>query len=233
MKNNFFRTDLNLKGRWWHRLLLIVFIICFVVLLGISISSSVDDAQLPKYSNVGMLSERMDDKIRLIGDLVKPDEKVAVYEHNLYGTYNGKSFYSGNGDWLLEQEYYCAKNISDKVEEISAKTGVNYYKGNLNLVQLNEFKKYLSQNKAQCVQVLELDSFERYGNVKKALSWGLEADDMAVWKVSIIKTVLSVLQQIFFIVLGFLVVMVIYYKIILYIIFGSKKIDNNKDSKKL
>ncbi|RIL00474.1 hypothetical protein DCC77_02820 [Candidatus Uhrbacteria bacterium] len=175
----------------------------------------------------------MDDKIRLIGDLVKPDEKVAVYEHNLYGTYNGKSFYSGNGDWLLEQEYYCAKNISDKVEEISAKTGVNYYKGNLNLVQLNEFKKYLSQNKAQCVQVLELDSFERYGNVKKALSWGLEADDMAVWKVSIIKTVLSVLQQIFFIVLGFLVVMVIYYKIILYIIFGSKKIDNNKDSKKL
>jgi len=68
---------------------------------------------------------------------------------------------------------------------------------------------------------------------RKKLMWGLEADDMVVWKVSIVKTIFSILQQIFFIVLGFLVVIVIYYKIILYIIFGSKKIDNNKDSKKL
>lgn len=232
MTNNFFRTDLNLKGRWWHRLLFIIFIIAFITLIGVSISSSIDDAQLPKYSSVGMLSERMDDKIRLIGELVKSDEKVAVYEHNLYGTYNGKSFYSGNGGWLLKQEYYCAKNISNKVEEISAKTGVNYYKGDLDLVQLNEFKKYLSQNNANCVSVNSYNPLDN-SETRKKLMWGLEADDMVVWKVSIAKTIFSILQQIFFIVLGFLAVIVIYYKIILYIIFGSKKIDNNKDSKKL
>lgn len=223
MKNNFFRSDLDLKDRWWHRFLFIVFIICFVAFLGNSISSAIDDAQLPKYSSVGMLSDRMDDNTRLIGNLVKSDEKIAVREHNLYGSYQGKTSYSGNGGWLLEQEYYCAKNISGKIEEISARTGVAYYKGDVNLVQLSEFKKYLSQKNAHCVHVLEIDSVERYGNVKKALSWGLEANDMSIWRVSIAKTTLSVFGQIFFITLGFLVVVVIYYKIIIYIVFGSRK----------
>lgn len=170
-----------------------------------------------------MLSDRMDDSVRLIEDLVRSDEKIAVYEHNLYGSYKGKTFYSGNGGWLLNQGYYCAKNISDKIEEISAKTGVTHYKGDINLVPLSGFKKYLLQENAHCVHVLELDSFEHYGNVKKALSWGLEVDDMSIWRVSIVKTTLSVLGQIFFITLGFLVVVVIYYKIIIYIVFGSRK----------
>jgi len=231
MKNNFFRTDLNLYGRWWHRFLFIIFIICFIALLGVSISSSVDDAQFPKYSKVGMLSERMDDKIRLIGDLVKPDEKIAVYEHNLYGSYNGESFYSKNGGWLSKQEYYCSKNISDNLEEVVAKTGINFFNNSTGFIQLNEFAKYLSQNKANCVSVNSYNALDS-SETRKKLMWGLEADDMAVWKVSIAKSIFSILQQIFFIVLGFLIVMVIYYKIVLYIIFGSKKIDN-KDSKKL
>jgi len=76
--------------------------------------------------------------------LAKPEEKIAVYEHNLYGVnkgetihdeygnyfYKGQSFYSLGGDFLLKQKYYCAKNISAHVEEISQITGVFYYKGN-------------------------------------------------------------------------------------------------------
>ncbi len=132
----------------------------------------------PSYVKIGMLSDRMDSEIRLIGDLVKPGEKIAMYEHNLTGA-EGESLYDKNGGWLLKQEYYCSKNISNKVEEISKKTGVAYYKGNLNLVSLEDFKSYLSQNNANCVQVLDL---QRSGETKKVLSWGLEADDMAIWK---------------------------------------------------
>ena len=31
--HNFFRTDLNLKNRWWHRLLFVAFIIAFIALM--------------------------------------------------------------------------------------------------------------------------------------------------------------------------------------------------------
>ncbi|MFA6547651.1 MAG: hypothetical protein WCT11_01755 [Candidatus Magasanikbacteria bacterium] len=133
----------------------------------------------PEYVKVGMLSDRMDSEIRLIGDLVKSGEKIAVYEHNLYETLNGENLYDKNGGWLLKQEYYCSKNISSQVETISKKTGITQYKGNYNLVSLEEFKKYLLQNNANCVQVLGL---EHSGVTTKVLSLGFEADDMAIWK---------------------------------------------------
>lgn len=221
--SNFFRKDLNLSGRWWHRLFFVAFVIAFVWISWATISNMLDDAQLPKYTNVGMLSDRMDSEIRLIGSLVKPEEKIAVYEHNLYGEYNGKTFYDGNGGWLVKQEYYCSKNVSNQVEKITAKTGVNYYKGNTGLVSLADFKSYLSQNKAECVQVLDLDSVEHFGNVKKALSWGFEPDGMAVWQESLVKSVFAVAQTLFFVALGFLILLALYYKVFLFIVFGSKK----------
>ena len=212
--HNFFRTDLNLKNRWWHRLLFVAFIIAFIA----SVWASVANTQWPKYAKVGMLSDRVDNQIRLIGSLVQSEERVGVYEGNVYG-----SDYSHNGGWLLLQEYYCSKDVSNKVEEISTKTGVNYYKGNLDLVSLNEFKNYLAQNNAICVQVLDLDNVQRYGNVKKALSYGFEADDMAIWQPSTIKSVFGALQSAFWVILGFAVLVVIYYKVFLYIIFGRQK----------
>lgn len=221
--DNFFRKDLNLKNRWWHRLFFITFIILFVVITWTVISNMLDDAQLPKYTNVGMLSDRMTSDIRLIGDLVKDNEKIAVYEHNLYGTYQGKSFYDGNGGWLLKQQYYCSKNISDQVEKITAITGINHYGGGTPLSSLSDFKNYLKKNNATCVLVSNLDPDEYIGNVKKLLNWGFEADDMAVWKESLVKSIFAVLQSIFFIILGFFILMVLYYKVFLYIIFGSKK----------
>lgn len=212
--NNFFRKDLNLKGRWWHRLLFVVFVVAFIA----SAWASVANTQWPKYTKVGMLSDRTDNQIRLIGSLVQSEEKIGVYEGNVYGT-----DYSHNGGWLLLQEYYCSKDVASKVEEISAKTGINSYKGNLDLVSQSEFKNYLSQNNAICVQVLDLDNAQRYGSVKKALSYGFEADDMAVWQPSTAKSIFGAIQSVFWVILGFAVLLVIYYKVFLYIIFGNKK----------
>ena len=207
---------MNLKNRWWHRLLFVAFVVAFVAVVWGVIADTLNSAQLPKYTKVGILSDRVDAEIRLIGNLVQPGERIGVYEGNVYG-----NSYNQNGGWLLRQEYYCSKNISSKVEEISAKTEINYYKGNLDLVSLSDFKNYLAQNSALCVQVLGLDNPERYGNVKKALSWGLEADDMAVWAPSTVKSVFAVLQSVFFIALGFLVILILYYKVFLYIVFGK------------
>ncbi len=220
---SFFREDLNLMNRWWHRLFLVIFIVAFISIVIAVISSTVNDNQLPKYRKVGMLSDRMTSKVQLIGNLVKPNEKIAVYEHNLYGSYLGKDFYDGNGGWLLKQEYYCAKNISDHVEEISEITGVKNYKGNSELVSLDEFKSYLAKQNADCIENLKLDEINFLGNIRNTLSWGLEADDMAVWQISVLKTIVAVLLPILFITLGFILLLVIYYKVFLFIVFGKSQ----------
>lgn len=159
----------------------------------------------------------MDNQIRLIGSLVKPEERIGVYEGNVYGNY-----YSHNGGWLLLQEYYCSKNISSKVEEISAKTGVNFYRGNLDLVSLSDFKNYLAQNKATCVSVNSYNPLDK-SETREKLMWGFEPDGMAIWQESLAKSIFAVLQTLFFVSLGFIILLVIYYKVFLYIVFGKEK----------
>jgi hypothetical protein len=238
---SFFREDLNLMNRWWHRLFFVIFIIAFISTVVAVISSMVNDNQLPKYRKVGMLSDRMTNNVQLIGNLVKPNEKIAVYEHNLYGSYLGNNFYDGNGGWLLNQQYYCAKNLPEKIEEVATKTGVSHYKGNTDLISASDFKNYLITTNAQCIEVLDLispavspsnpfadlipsDSQNRWGNVKQALSWGLEADDMAVWQMSVLKTIFAVLLPVLFTTIGFALLLVVYYKVFLFIVFGKSQI---------
>jgi hypothetical protein len=238
--DNFFRKDLKLKDRWWHRFLLILFVALFIWVVWITISNMLEDNQLPKYARVEKLSDRMTNDVQLIGDLVKTNEKIAIYEHNLYGTnqgetisdgegnsfYHGQSFYELRGGELLKQKYYCSSNISNQVERVSDIMGVYFYKGNQKVVTLSDFKSYLKQNNANCIMVWNMDSEEYFGTKeKKALAWGLAADDMVVWKVSIIKSIFSVAFQVSIIVIGFMILLVIYYKVILNIIFGSKKKD--------
>jgi hypothetical protein len=183
-----------------------------------------DDAQLPKYAKVGMLSDRMDSEIRLIGSLVKPEEKISVYEHGLYGEYNGKTFYDRNGGWLVDQEYYCSKNISDQVEKVLEKTNIDNFCGNTCFVSKENFKEYLKQNKANCISVNNYNPLDT-NETRKKLMWGLEADEMAIWQESLIKSIFAVSQTIFFVSFGFFVLLVFYYKVFIFIVFGRKNND--------
>jgi hypothetical protein len=211
---NFFRKDLNLWNRWWHRLLTVFFIGSFVV----CILHVVLDSPWQRYSKTGMLSGRMDNQVRLISTLIRPDEKVATNEGGL-----SAGNYDRNGGWILKQQYYCSKDVASKVDEIAETTNVHIYKGNLDLITLDSFKRYLAQNNAICVQVLDLNNQWKYGDEQKALAYGFEADIMAIWQPSFIKSVSAAFRAVIGVTLGFLVLMVIYYKIFLYIIFGKVK----------
>lgn len=232
MKTDFFRKDLNLKNRWWHRLLFIIFIFSFLGISGYIIIDMLNSAEFPRYKKVELLSDRMDLELRLLSDLVKPEEKIAVYEHNLYGYYGGKLFYDAWGGWLLKQKIYCSKNIASHIEEIemiekpgliekiTKKTDINYeYRGNLGLVSLQDFKTYLSENNAHCIEVIDLFDLEN----SKALSWALEAENEIVWEKSIIKSILYLLTGISIVIIGFFILVILYYKVFLYIVFGRQK----------
>ena len=227
----FFRNDLNLMNRWWHRLFLVIFIVLSIMLIWTVFSDQLEGAKLPKYVKVGALSDRMTNDVQLISKLVSEDEKIANYEHNLYGSYLGKRHYDGNGGWLLRQNYFCAKNISTQVEVISQLTGVRYYKGNSSLINLDEFKDYLRIQKADCIQNLKLNPGSYFGDIENVLVWGLEADDMAIWRVSILKTIFAVFLQLLLIIIALSFIVIIYYKVLLFIVFGKYK--ENDTSQKL
>lgn len=220
--DNFFRKDLNLNKRWWHRFLSIACVVIFIVVFFSNVVGMFDDAQLPRYTKIALLVERMEEDPVLIKNLINPGEKIGRHENQLYGLSEGRRYYDAWGGWLIEQDYYCSKNISVRIEEIATKTSVYHYKGNIDLVSAEDFRKYLIEQKTNCVEVLDLNNAKLYGNVKKALSLGLEADNMAIWKPSLIKSIFYVLSDVIFLAIVFSILLVIYYKIILYIVFGSK-----------
>lgn len=234
----FFRSDLNLKNRWWHRLLSVVFMISFIVVNYLVFSSIINKGYFPRYSKTDTLFNRMDTDVHIIGDLVYYDEKISGNENGLYGVnegetihdedgnyfYHGQSFYSLSGGTLVKQKYYCSKNISNQIEKVSEITGINYYKANLELVSLNDFKEYLIKNNATCVMVWNnLDGLKNVGDAKKALTWGLEAEGMNIYKVSLISSLLYISWCFFIIVIYSSILILIYYKVVLYIIFGNYK----------
>lgn len=221
--DKFLRKDLHLSGFWWHRFLSVAYISLFIITLIFSINNKLGGTEIPKYKKVGMLTDRIDGEIRRIESLVDREEKIAVYEHNLYENINGVSTYDRNGGWLLKQDYYCTTNIGAKVKEISDITEVYYYKGNLKLVPLNEFVEYLENNNALCIHVLDLHSQENFGDVEKALAWGFEAEDMGIYRESIIKSIGSIAVTFFYTTLSFLALLIIYYKVFLFVVFGTRK----------
>lgn len=210
--------------------------IAFIFTVVATILTMVNDNQLPKYRKIGMLSERMTDRVQLIGSLVKPNEKIAIYEHNLYGSNKGEtvhdgygnyfhhdqSFYSLRGGLMLQQSYYCSDNVWNNVEEISELTGIYTYKDNLEPTTLNGFKEQLMRAKAHCVMIWDTTSFKNFNNAK-ALDWALEAENMAIWQVSALKTIFGVLVPVLFIVIGFALLLVVYYKVFLFMVFGKSQ----------
>ena len=177
------------------------------------ISEQISDNQFPKYKKIDTFKNRLNEEARLIGEIVNNNEKIAQYEHNLYWNYKGENLYDKNGGWLVQQKYYCAKNISEHVQEVSKRFWIYTYQADYRkIVGLEEFKKYLNEMDAECIS-LEGNHF----------GWWLFTDEMNIWKVSYFKTAISLLLTILSISCFAFFVLIIYYKIIIYIIFWKIK----------
>jgi hypothetical protein len=225
---NFFREDLSLKNRWWHRLLVVVFFLSLVIITIGLIYDIYKQNDLPKYKKIGILEDRIGSQVYLIKDLVKSKEKVSNNEYYLNNSYDK------NGESLLKTRTYCSNNIPNYIEEISKKTGVYYYKGNTQLIGLDSFKNYLYENEAKCVEVFTYTTGGFLGNVtgspeyetnpiKTVLSWGIDYEDWGIYKVSIFKSIVYIFIIFLTLFIFFFAVLVFYYKVILYVIFGKSK----------
>lgn len=211
MLNAFFRPELKLNDRWWHRLLLILFVCSFLYAL-----YSVWNTPLPKFKDVGYLRDRMSANLQLLPDLINSGEKIGEYENNLHG-----DWYDKNEGWALAQpDVYCSKNITNHIEEISKKTKVASYKGNgpTELLALDAFKNYLNNQKADCVYLTSID------DSTKVIGWAwFIGDDMKVWNESTFASAVYILKGSLITTLPFLLIIILYYKVLLYIVFGNIK----------
>ncbi len=114
MLRNFFRKDLNLQSYWWHRLLLVIFIISAVPLIFFLTKKNFEHFEFPKYKEICKLKDRLDSRILTIDELIQTQELCAHYLSDLYipGSSHSKE------DWK-KYRIYCSKSIASKLNKLA------------------------------------------------------------------------------------------------------------------
>ncbi len=225
MLKNFFRKDLNLRNKRWHRLLLVVFLVSFLISIVYSISTHNPSSD---YKQVATLNDRMSTKPTLIKELIRPNERIGTYESEV-----STNLYENNGGWLLNQKIYCASDIENHIGEFATQNNVKYFKGNdayllpTSQITLEEFKQYILDSGSKCItkgSVKDYQDKDRvWSNIDYAIERSFFADDMNLYEIDTTKSISGLVINILLIVLAYLIALAIYYKAILYIVFGTPK----------
>ncbi len=238
MKNNFFRKDLSLSSRWWHRLLLVIFLVSFVWALYATYDDlfSTNHPYIPQWKVVNSVEERITPAVKQIRELKMSNERVGERDRS----YSLNS----NEDDSLYDDIYCSSDLENRIAEVQNKSGINtlYIRDvyGRNDVPIETYTNYIKKNNINC---LIPDAYTRYdGNGQENGKFrflepvgpdSLFYKDLVFYEKSDFLTTLYIIKMFLLIIAVFAIIIVLYYKVFLYIIFGSKKIDNNKDSKKL
>ena len=213
--SKFFRKDLKLHERWWHRLAKVCFIIVVLVSL---LYAFVYEFENIRYKEVEPLVNRFDAGIVNLGKVIANNERIGR-------DLNSVTFYHPDNEKLVASpNIYCSTNITDNVSDISETTGIFEYKGDKDLISYSEFKKYLETNSALCITIVNfLGSTFEYYQVQSALGWEFQiTSDLYIWRESIFYTAVAAFLNISILLLLYLVLLIFYYKVIIYIIFGAR-----------
>ncbi len=226
---NFFRKDLNLKNNWWHRFVSILFVLLFFISVISAFVEYFDGNGFAQWAQTNTLKERINSDINTIGNLVKQNEKLEEISASAY-TLNLSDLSYNN---YVASNAYCSTEIQNHIEDIKYERKIdhlfitNLY--NTKDVSIEDFSKYINENAINCINVNAYTTYDNAGQETGKLTF-LEPDkkfqnDWAFYKKSIPKTVLYFLGYALWIVVSFLliffVIAVIYYKILLYVIFGK------------
>lgn len=217
--SNFFRNDLNLQNKWGHRLITIVFFIGFIVVLFLQIKELYIDYDFGIGKKINSVEDRLTSDLVKIVDLVWPNERLN------YSDLVNKSRYT---NIQLYDDAYCSKDIYKYIEYIMNKEKIKLLyaseidSARINSIPLNIFSSYLKENSIYCLSV---DSFGWQRNFLQPRPVFAEFEDYHFYKYSTWSTFIyflpSLLLYIWFTLIISLILILIYYKIIIYIIYGK------------
>jgi hypothetical protein len=238
MKKSFFRKDLNLSGRWWHRLLFVIFIISFIWALYTTYDDlfATSHPHIPQWKVANSVDERLTPAVKQIHDLKMPNERVEERDRSYV--------LNSQDDDSLYDDIYCSSDLENRISDIQNNSGIRtlYIRGQYgrNDVPIETFTNYVKENNIKCLLPDAYTHYDANGREDGQLRFlepigpnSLFYKDLVFYKKSNFLTAIYALKMFLLVVAIFAVAVILYYKVFLYIIFGSKKTDNNKDSKKL
>jgi hypothetical protein len=215
---NFFRKDLNLGGRWWHRLFLVIFFVCFAwALYAMSKDLFADNhSYVPQWKVVDSVDERLIPEVKQIRDLKKFGEQVEEKDRSYALNLRADSIYD---------DFYCSADLENKILNVQSQSGITNLYLNRKNVSMEVFVNYVRDNDIKC---LIPDAYTSSDNTKLRFLEplgpnSLYGKDLAFYEKSNFLTAFYVLKMLLLVIAIFFGIAIAYYKIFLYIIFGKKK----------
>ncbi|MDD5721374.1 MAG: hypothetical protein PHT16_02925 [Candidatus Pacebacteria bacterium] len=228
------REDLNLKNKWWHRLLSIIFIFSFILffIYNLIVYSNSNlfkgDIGVQEWKKVATISERITSEIKPISALIKMGEKIGDSNRTYVLNSPPDDYYMGTLN-----NVYCSTELANNYEKIKDNKNTdilyelfimeNNYR---NKISSEAFSNYIKQNDIKCLIV---DAYTSFNNTKVTFLQPDKSyqDNWFFYEKSVGKTIMYFLEMIpVVLVFSFLLfagIIIFYYKIFLYIVFGSKK----------
>lgn len=222
-----YRDDLKLNKKWWHRLLSTLFVFSFIFSVSIWVIDYTQSNEFLRWEKTESLNDRITKEVKKPKYFLKDGEKLgqSIYGLNSYQSESEKKYLD---------DVYCSSELSKNVKNIKDdKNIINLFIRKLygtEEVPLNVFEDYISNNNIKCLVSDSYSSFE-----KKSLQFNtitfLEPDkslqdDWSFYEVSVLKTTINFLLALsvvlIFCSLIFSIILLIYYRVIVYIIYGKK-----------
>lgn len=246
---NFFRKDLNLSAKRWHRLLVVIFFIAFLVLLFIQLKDTLQsDIFWPIYTVQWQVKDRLSSKVvtpkelaqkwEIIGRNYNPvwilgfSFKKDKYQNLL--SYDQDSFIYGEFDRI-----FCTDQLESKIDKIMQITNIyeihqnypTFLNNGWSQAPRDQINQYIGSKNIKCVCINGV-----FWENNKYL-------DLELWKdyqeynfykktnTKLLETINKISYFItfsFLLTIPFLLLIIIYYRVILYVIYWKTKNKPNK-----
>jgi hypothetical protein len=166
--SNFFRNDLNLGKKWWHRLLAVIFFGLFIYcLFSVSKSAIFEWGFRPVHEAQSSLAERITSEVKSAKELSNPWEVFYTrpYWVNIFlfwfywdGKYQGlvKEIYNDEDKTL--NGLFCSNQLYNQIDEVIKRTWISkfYIKEINNFLEAVSKKtatEYIKNNNVKCVLI--------------------------------------------------------------------------------
>ena len=181
---------------------------------------------VPQWKIVGSVDERITTEVKQIRDLKKIGEKVEE---------KGRSYVLNPATDMssLYDDFYCSTDLKNKILEIQGKSGIDNLYLNRKSVSIEIFTDYVRDGNIKCLIPDAYTSEGTDGEVNGKVSFleplgpnPLYGKDLVFYEKSNLLTVFYVSKMLLLVVAIFTGIVIAYYKIFLYVIFGKRKENN-------
>ncbi|MEN9551647.1 MAG: hypothetical protein RI935_24 [Candidatus Parcubacteria bacterium] len=249
IKNWIVRDDLDLSAKWWHRLLKVLFIISYLLvafyflnLLANSYSSIINRWVFADVLSSRLLKPEYTGKVFSIYELQKDNEVIStldqVYSKDGYSpSLEAKETLRPYSSLFLVSnppvQSFCSDKLPEKVKDIALMNNIKFFSDeNPRFDKLtNNIDSFISylDSKSFTIKCVMVDSYTIVNNDSTESTYKflrpVNTYDYSIFRYEDGKLLLllAIVIGVFFYFISIFICLVIYYKIILYIVFGSKK----------